>query len=38
MADLKDALKTTAAVLAVIYVLNQFQPTRRIVYSALTGA
>lgn len=37
MADLKSALKTTVTVLAVMYVLNQFQPTRRLVYSALSG-
>lgn len=37
MGDLKDALKTTATVLAVIFVLNQFAATRRLVYSALSG-
>lgn len=37
MADLKDALKTTATVLAVIFILNQWQPTRRLVYTALSG-
>lgn len=34
---LQDAVKTAVATLAVIYVLNQFQPTRRLVQSALIG-
>jgi hypothetical protein len=37
MKDIKDALKTTAAVLAVIFVLNQFRVTRALVYTALSG-
>jgi hypothetical protein len=37
MGDLKDALKTTATVLAVIYVLQQFGPTRTLVIRALNG-
>lgn len=37
MADVKDAIKTAATVLAVIYIMNQFQTTRRLVYTAITG-
>jgi hypothetical protein len=37
MGDLKEALKTTATVLAVIYVLQQFGPTRTLVIRALNG-
>lgn len=37
MSDIKDALKTAATVLAVIFVMNQFQPTKQLVYTALTG-
>lgn len=37
MADIKDALKTTATVLAVIFILQQFQPTRNLVVRALNG-
>lgn len=37
MGDIKDALKTTAIVLATIYVLQQFQPTRVLVIRALNG-
>lgn len=35
--DVKETIKTAVAVLAVVFVLNQFQPTRRLVYTALTG-
>ncbi len=34
---LQDAIKHAIATLAVIYVMNQFQPTRRLVQSALNG-
>jgi hypothetical protein len=37
MNDIKDAIKTTAMVLATIYVLRQFQPTSQLVTRALTG-
>jgi hypothetical protein len=35
--DIKSALKTAAATLAVIWLANQFQPTRNLVQRALTG-
>jgi hypothetical protein len=34
---LQDAVKTAIATLAIIYLANQFPPTRRIVQSALNG-
>lgn len=37
MAEVKDALKTTAIVLAMIYALQQFGPTRTLVIRALNG-
>lgn len=35
--DIKQAVKNTVAVLALIYLANQFQPTRRLVQTALNG-
>ena len=37
MKDFKDALKTTAVTLAVIFALNQLSLTRPFVQRALTG-
>lgn len=37
MPDVKNALKTTVTVLAVIWVLNQVNLTRNLVGKALTG-
>lgn len=37
MGEIKDALKTTVTVLAVLFVLNQFQPTQALVKKALVG-
>lgn len=37
-ANIKNALMTTAAVLATLYVLNQVSFTRGIVQKAITGA
>lgn len=38
MGEAKTVLKTTVMVLAAIYLLNQFQPTRNLVQTALNGA
>ena len=38
MSTVKNAAITTAMVLAVIYVANQFAPTKTVVQKALTGA
>lgn len=38
MGDAKSALKTAVTTLVVIYLLNQFQPTRNLVQRALVGA
>lgn len=38
LANVKNALMTTAAVLATLYVLNQVAVTRGIVQKAITGA
>ncbi len=37
MAQVKNALMTTAAVLVTIYILNQFGPTQNIVRKAIAG-
>jgi hypothetical protein len=37
MGDLKTAIKTAVLTLAVIYVMNQWQPTRNLVQTALIG-
>ena len=37
MGDVKTAVKTAVMTLAVIWVLNQFQPTRNLVQTALIG-
>lgn len=38
MGDAKAAIKAAVMTLAVIYLMNQFQPTRNIVRIALNGA
>jgi hypothetical protein len=38
MGGIEQAIKTAVTTLAVIWVLNQFQPTRQIVQTALYGA
>lgn len=38
MGDAKAAIKGAVMTLVVIYLLNQFQPTRNLVRTALTGA
>lgn len=35
--DIKTAVKTAVATLAIIYLANQFPPTRRLVQTALIG-
>lgn len=37
MGDLKSAVKTAVLTLAVIYVMNQWEPTRNLVQTALIG-
>lgn len=37
MGDAKTVLKSTLTTLAVIWLMNQFAPTRQLVQSALTG-
>jgi hypothetical protein len=37
MPNIKDAIKTTAVVLVVLYVANQVSVTRSLVQKALTG-